>query len=231
MTGSRPAYKRAMRRGSVGLVIAVTATVVAASLTGCEDKRPSPNLQPVSEPATKPVAPTTQELMGGEQVKLKLQAIPFTMSVPKSWKLRTIGPVLFLEGPTPAGIAQLRLGRHQSPIESHAQRLIEGAKKDAAAQPGPHTLADVRDLSGMKLLETRSAGTRASHPAIDASGKVIAPTSTPLNWKVSVFVPSGRSTDVCEIAFVDMTTEQYEIDKQLLDRILASLEYDATAGN
>jgi len=203
---------------------------LGVAIIGCDDRR---NLTPITPPqaATKPAPPTTQELLQGEQARIALKVIPFWVSVPRGWELKSLAGVMVLEGPTPSGMACLQIGRHLAPIAQHAERLIEGAKREAAAKPGPYTLADVRQLGTLKLLETRSIGATQSTPAIDAQGNRIADTSTSMEWKTSIFVPDGRDTAVCEIHFIDLTREQYDRDKELLTRIMSSLQYDERASN
>jgi hypothetical protein len=52
-----------------------------------------------------------------------------------------------------------------------------------------------------------------------------------MDWKKSVFVPDGRDTVVCEIHFIDLSREQYDLDKEVLSKIMASLQYDPRASN
>ena len=209
----------------------ILAAQVGLSLFGCDDRR---NLVPVADPpgTTQPVpAPTTQELLSGEPQRVSLKAIPFWISVPRGWQLKSQAGIMIIEGPTPSGVAQLQIGRHMAPIKEHAERLIEGAKREAAASPGPYTLAEVRDINGMKALEQRSVGATQNSPAIDAAGKTIASTSTRMEWKTSVFVPDGRETVVCEVHFIDLSREQYDRDKDVLAKIMSSLTYDPKASN
>src|SRR5262249_11729980 len=130
----------------------------AVIVMGCDERKPSASMRPLDEPATKPSRPTTQELIEGPRTRIPLRAMPFSMEVPRGWQIKSVGGVQILEGPTPAGVAQIQLAKHGSPIPQHAERLIEGAKKEAAASPGPLTLADVREIGSFKMLETRSVG-------------------------------------------------------------------------
>lgn len=201
------------------------------AIVGCDDRR---NLVPVLQQqpaATQPTRPTTQELLQGEPTRVALKVIPFWISVPRGWELKSQVGVMVLEGPTPTGMAQLQVGRHLAPIAQHDLRMIEGAKREAAAKPGPYTLADVRESGGLKVLETRSVGNTLQTPAIDAQGTKIADTTTRMDWKTTVFVPDGRDMAVCEIHFIDLTREQYDRDKELLTKIMSSLQYDPRASN
>jgi hypothetical protein len=210
--------------GAVGLVSIVL-------MLGCDDRR---SLVPIEQPesaATQPARPTTQELLSGEPQRIALKAIPFWISVPRGWEMKSQAGVMILQGPTPSGVAQLQIGRHLAPIANHAENLISGAQREAAGKAGPYTLAQVSDMNGLKALEKRSIGTTQSTPAIDAAGNTIAQTYTPMDWKKSVFVSEGRETIVCEIHFIDLSREQYDLDKEVLSKIIASLQYDPRASN
>jgi hypothetical protein len=137
-----------------------------------------------------------------------------------------------LEGPTPAGTAQIQMSRHISPIAQHAERLIEGAQKEIAAQPGPYNRCELRKLGDVQVLEYRKLGKPSGAPAIDSTGKQVAPAGTPLQWKVTAFVPGGgKEVSLCEISFVDLSREQYDLDRELLDKIFSSLKYDPGAAS
>ncbi|CAN5467970.1 hypothetical protein BH09PLA1_BH09PLA1_30150 [soil metagenome] len=218
-------------RGFPGSNMLLIALVGLWFITGCDDKRSLVPLVAPTTTTTRAPRPTTQELVSGQQIRIALKMIPFWVSVPQGWELKSQAGVMVLEGPTPAGVAQLQIGRHLAPIAQHAERLMDGAKREAANNPGPYTLADVRDLSGLKLLETRSVGATQPMPAIDAMGDTIADTTTRMEWKTTVFVPDNRDTVICEIHFIDLTREQYDRDKDVLTKIMSSLQYDPRASN
>jgi hypothetical protein len=203
------------------------------ALIGCDDQKALVPVNPPTqnEAATQAAAaaPTTQELVSGPYQRIALKSIPFSISVPRGWELKSQGGML-LQGPTPAGFAQIQIGRHLAPIAGHAETLIAATTRESAANPNAYQLAEVRNIGGLKALETRTMGKTQQSPAIDASGKVIAPTFTPVHWKTAVFMPEGRDTVVCEIHFIDLSREQYDLDKDVLAKIMSSLEYDAKAG-
>lgn len=220
-----------MRSRRILRINAIAIAGIGLLVIGCDDKRSLVPITPSAPASSKPAAPTTQDLLNGEQQRVALKAIPFWISVPKGWELKSPAGVLVLEGPTPSGVAQLQVGRHLAPVAKHADNLIEGARREAAARPGPYTLAEVRDMNGLKVLETRSIGATSPTPAIDAAGNQIATTSTRMEWKTTVFVPDGRDTVVCEVHFIDLSREQYDRDKDLLTKIMASLTYDPRASS
>jgi hypothetical protein len=208
---------------------------------GCDRPKPPPSAQQQqpesattqSVPAAAEHRPTTQQLLAGEQVRMPLRAIPFSVSVPKGWEVKANAGIINLQGPTPAGTAQIQVSRHVAPISQHAERLIEGAKKDVTANPSPYALAEVRNLNnGIRCLEYRTVSRNPTGgPTIDASGRQIAPTATPMQWKITAFLPRGNDTDLCEISFTDLTREQFDIDRELLEKIFASLQYDPQAAS
>jgi hypothetical protein len=212
--------------------------IVSLAICGC-DQRPTASSEDASDSTAEADAasqvsapgarPTTQELLSGEHVRVGLRVIPFTIEAPKGWQLKSHGGVLVLEGPTPAGTAQIQIGKYLPPIAQHAERLIDGAKKEVASAPGPHNMVDVRKIGDVQVLEYRLVGQTRASPAIDGAGKKIADTSTPMQWKLSAFVTSGKETEICQVSMLDLTREQYEIDKELLQRIIASLKYDPSA--
>ena len=160
---------------------------------------------------------------------MPLRAIPFNLTVPRGWDFKSEDGITVLQGPSPKGIVQIAIGKHISPIPDHAKRLIDGAKKELADHPNQYALANVRQDNGVQILETRSIDATRQSPTIDADGSVLAPTSTPMRWKISAFVTNGAELDICEINFVDLTREQYDRDKDFLQQIIASLQYDPKA--
>lgn len=222
------------RNFSVALGIA-TLTIV-----GCDKPRPQAanQQQDQSNPATQASAtianrPTTEQLLTGEQVRMPLRSIPFSLTVPKGWQIKANGGILTLEGPTPAGTAQIQVSRHVAPIAQHAERLIEGAKKEIQTNPSKYGLAEVRTLNGgIRSLEYRTvARSPTGAPAIDSTGRQIATTATPMQWKITAFVQNGKDTDLCELSYTDLTLEQFEIDRPLLEKIFASFQYDPQAAS
>jgi len=229
-----------MRQSPWCLLLAVSAALIVTCQAGCDKPRPQAASTEPAEPqptastqAATTNRPTTQQLLSGEQTRIPLRAIPFTISVPKNWQIKVQAGIPILEGPTPSGVAQIQISRHASPIAQHSDRLVEGAKRDVQANPSPYALAEVRNLSGgIRALEYRSvARTPTTSAAIDSTGRKIADVATPLQWKFTAFVPNGRDTDLCELSFIDLTREQFDLDRELLEKIIASLQYDPQAAS
>lgn len=223
--------------GALAILALISAVTVAA---GCDERRPNSPADP-SASQSAATNPTTQpaddagahDVTNQELTPVPLGAIPFAMNAPKGWKFKSRAGVLTLEGPTIAGTAQIQIVRHMQPIAGHAERLVEGAKKEIAAEPGPYNKCDVRTVGGVQVLEFRKLGRPTGAPAIDATGKQIAPGGTSMQWKLTAFVRRAGGTekdlDMCEIGFVDLTREQYDIDKELLEKMIVSLKYDPSA--
>jgi hypothetical protein len=224
---------------TVALIVAVA---TAANTSGCDRPRPqaaNPQPQEPAQPAATQASltvnerPTTQQLLTGEYVRVPLRAIPFSVTVPKGWEIKAQAGILTLEGPTLAGTAQIQISRHLAPIPQHAERLIEGAKREVAANRSPYGLAEVRTLSGdIRYLEYRSVSPNPTgSPTIDSTGRQIAPTATPMQWKLTAFLVRGKDTDLCELSLIDFTREQFEMDREVLEKIFASFEYDPQAAS
>jgi hypothetical protein len=215
--------------------------MASVAIVGCDRPQPrAANRQQdqTSDPATQASAtvtsrPTTQQLLTGEQVRMPLRAIPFSISVPKGWEIKSNAGIMTLEGPTPAGTAQIQVSRHVAPIAQHAERLVEGAKKEVQSNTPKYGLAEVRNMTpDIRSLEYRTvARSPTGAPTIDSTGRQIAPTATPMQWKLTAFVPHGKDTDLCELSYTDLTLEQFEIDRPLLEKIFASFQYDPQAGS
>ncbi|MGH7179335.1 MAG: hypothetical protein ACREJC_18305 [Tepidisphaeraceae bacterium] len=211
--------------------IACVATLLGI-LVGCDGAPPTTS-QTESEPPPPEAQsdrPTTRELVSGPQLRVALQNIPFSVKAPKGWKVAPArgSGVPTLAGPTPTGDAQVQIERPPVPDDKYAERFLSGAKR-LATQPNNRETVTFRQVGPAQLVEMRSFGQTHGYPAIDSTGHQIAPTSTSMNWRVTAFVTSNGAMQAYQISFVDLTREQYERDKDLLEMIIASLEYDSTA--
>jgi hypothetical protein len=222
------------------VAIMVLFVAAIALFAGCDDGKPkspadlAPQQTTTADPATQPADGSSAQSMGRDELApMPLGVIPFTLGAPRGWKVKVRAGVMTLEGPTVAGTAQIQVARHVQPIAGHADRLVEGAKKEIAAEPGPYNKCDVRTVGGVQVLEFRKLGRATGAPVIDATGKQIAPSGTSMQWKLTAFVRRGggsaKDVDMCEIGFVDLTREQYDIDKELLEKMIASLKYEPGA--
>jgi hypothetical protein len=168
--------------------------------------------------------------------------MPLTISVPESWKIEsaTIAAtattpertIHFLEGPTPAYRMAINLARQG--VRAETPEVFLNALK--AVAKGPNDRVELRDLGTARRLERFMIEAPTSspkvdgqgNPVLDKDGKLEMVTSTPIRWTITVFVPVAKSFERYELSFLGLTGEQYAIDKELLDKIVASLKYDST---
>ena len=128
------------------------------------------------------------------------------------------------------------------PIPSRVQTVAEGtlmSVKIAAMVSTWGSIAspakvkvDVRDLSpNITVLERRQVGLPGPLMVgpIGQEKEIIV---TNYKWTITMFVPrdaTNKEFDRHELNFVGLTREQYDQDKELLDPIIKSLQYDASA--
>ena len=227
-----PPLSRTRPRMRVAATMVVAGVLVAGS--ACDRQPEPPPAEPAESAASQPQLPpemprpTTQELLSGEQVRTPLRVIPFSLEAPRGWSLVPRSGLTIFEGPTPAGTAQIHVSRRSSPMPEHSERLMAGAKREVETNPGPDNFANVRTVGDVKVLEHRMVEKTRSQPTIDSTGRRIADTATPMRWKLMAFVPNAKDFDICELTFVGLTREQYDLDKTLLQRIFDSLAYDTS---
>ncbi len=219
-------------RTSRWIALAITA---AMGIAGCDNSPPPPkNLPTTSETptTTAPSRPTTQELLNGPTKKLSLGVIPFSITVPQSWEMKTTGDGLaFLEGPTPAGDVQIQLAkRHNQLSAQDVEALIRAAKKEADAHPESKRTATVRETPSFRILDRQSIGTPMTVPVTDPNGKPTVQQITPYQWTVLLLLPRGKNFEAYELSFYDLTLDQYKADKDFLQKILDTVIDEPVTG-
>src|SRR5689334_18840042 len=163
------------------IALAMTA---AMGIAGCDNSPAPPKNLPATndKPATTgPSRPTTQELLNGPTKKLSLGVIPFNITVPQSWEVKTSGDGLaFLQGPTPAGDVQIQLAKRHSQLSPQdVEALIRAAKKEADAHPEAKRTATLRETPSFRILDRQSVGNPMTVPATDPDGKPTVTQVTP----------------------------------------------------
>jgi len=109
------------------------------------------------------------------------------------------------------------------------------AAKKEMSQPTTESLskktikADFRKIGEVEVFERQAIGQPGPLTVQDADGREHTETATPFNWTLQMFVPQGDEYALYEMNFVVLTAEQYQQDKQLLQPILDSLQYDVAA--
>jgi len=231
-----------LSRSSGMAVTALAAGLIA--MVGC-DKSPSPPAVSATPPPTTAPAeprPTTQELLTGTYHPMSLPGMPLSVQVPASWKLDTKSPPLtFLAGPTPSSdMSMIQLSQNGTVKPEQIDVIATGAKKAPNGEQIKN--ADLRDAGKMKVLERVAVGKPETIPKVDVKGNPVVDektgqtmmvTTTPVKWQVTAFVPYQNMYTRYDLSVVDLTTDQYEQDKRLFEKIFESLraEGDVSAGS
>jgi len=235
----RPAEAKERAMKILAATVLVAIVLVAF---GCDDSSsvpPSVQQAAVKAKAHGPQAPprpTTQELVNGPKRRLPLTPLPFSVSVPPSWKVQSLGAgsITVLTGPTPSGEAQIQLTSRATAKKEELEIIRRAAKKEMS-QPTTESLskktikADFRKIGEVEVFERQAIGQPGPLTVQDADGREHTETATPFNWTLQMFVPQGDEYALYEMNFVVLTAEQYQQDKQLLQPILDSLQYDVAA--
>jgi hypothetical protein len=205
-------------------------------LIGC-DRHPAPPPPPPAAAAQtppQPTRPTTQELTSGPYKKLTLPGMPLAVQAPQSWKIAIEGSLTFLEGPTPSDNAMIQLAQRESLRPEQVESLLEGVKREQAQHPETVKRADLRQVGDMKIIEQLSISAPVSTPKVDAKGdavldehgNIITTANSSAHWRLTVLVPYEKMFSDYELNFIDLTGEQYALDKDFLERILSSISYE-----
>ena len=217
-----------------------------AGAGGCDDKADLPpdlvqqqaDQQSADQQGLATSRPTTQELVRGERVSIDLDTLPLRLRVPPSWKITrhgTAGSNVWLEGPTPHGDVQIDLTprpavarREYDLFLKGIQRRIDspsGREKIQLSQVGPMQIVDYREeLPPAPMPVVDESG----NPKLDASGELVLQTAVPMRWRRSIYVPRADHAELYELRFVVLTKDQYEVDREFLEQVFASLQYLGT---
>lgn len=209
------------------MLVLLTCTTIWA---GCDDTPPPPP-EALQDSATQPTdgRPTTQAILSGPTKRLSLQTIPFTLEVPAGWAVRPAadGSSMSLQGPSPRFDVQIRMAQRPRVKSDRLDLMIQAVRKEAESHAGEGpSKAETRKLGPVTVLERMSTDRPTSAALLDARGEQVAPMSTPMRWQLWLFVPQGDDFEHYELSFFDLTREQYELDRQLLTRIIQSIQYD-----
>jgi hypothetical protein len=211
-----------------------------AVLCGC-DSAPAPPpavvQQSQNDAATQQSRPTTQELLTGQYVKLTLPGLPLSVRIPTSWKLGSAATISFLEGPVPSSEhdAVIQFASRGNLPADRFDAVVDRMKKEAEQAPGPLKRIDSRTVGNLLILERLYMGTPITspkldfrdNPVLDAQGNAITITSTPLHWNLSVFISEAGGYSRYDLNAIGLSAEQYPAERELLEKILYSLAYEA----
>jgi hypothetical protein len=210
------------------------AAVIVAGMLGCDKPPPPPPKVTANESADEAPAqpedrrPKTADVMSGTWRTIPLGIHPLRVQVPDKWEVKMSGSATFLRGPTPNGLppdGEINISVSKPPpFPKEMVKGLEESERRSATQPStaPTTTSalnyfNARDLGPARVIEKRTAEpARGNLPAM-------------MRWTVLAFVPLDANTvNVYQLSFMDLTPEQYEKDKALLEKIINSLEVDAT---
>jgi hypothetical protein len=216
-----------IKRRSITMKV-MTRLCMAALLTGvvaagCDKPTPPPDIDSAQQA---PTGPTTQDLVSGPRKSVNLAVAALSLKVPQLWDIKhpDSGEFVFLHGPAPHGDVDIQISRiiPIGPVsldQTQIQNIAAAAKKDMLQNPGNHLVADLRDISGMQLLEVVTADSPATQPA-DITNQ------TGCKWRVIVFVPRGGVYDEVSMSVMGFTMGQYRQDGPFLKSIFDSVSQD-----
>jgi hypothetical protein len=221
------------RNGGAMVLSVAAAITLLAPLGGCDDTPEPPaelllDRQPSAD-AELPAVPTTQELTQGPYKTLQLAHFPLTLSVPESWKIETLGgDITLLRGFAPSGPVEINLKQRHSTTQEKIDFMLEGAKREMAADPEHIEKAEMRKKGNMQIFE-RQQLTRNSIPPDPLN-----PQSTDLGpgmrWTITAYVPNAdKGFDEYVLNFVALTDRQFEQDESFLRNILETLTLTGAA--
>jgi len=138
-----------------------------------------------------------------------------------------------LTGPTPSGEAQIQLSP-RSTIKKEALEVVERAARKEATQPTTESTnktvkAEFRKLGEVEIFERQALGMSGPLTITNPDGTERTENATNYKWTLTMFVPQGNEYAQYEMNFVALTAEQYKQDKDLLEGILKSLQYEPGA--
>lgn len=193
----------------------VTAMLTLSLLVGCEPEEPvpPPEIQQPAAPAG-PTRPTTQELVDGPRHELSLGSLPATISVPKSWELRSPTgqvPITVLAGPTPTGEAVLRLLKLNK-LSPQTHQLYLDKVRQEAADSATMLFFEIRDEGGFKVIESVRPGSDST-----------------VDWKLRLLASNGLDFDQYEVSFLALPRSVYDADADFLRSLLRTIRLSDSA--
>jgi hypothetical protein len=178
--------------------------------------------------------PTTQNIATWPRKRSPLAALPLTIDVPDSWQLKSIGlgptAVFSIEGLAPSGTVSIQLSSLSDCSAQIMTAMIKSALRRMDGHDPAMLMATTRDLGEAKVLEQRvvrhiaEADPGADQPA-GAGGLDM------IEWTIVVFAPRPQPDTYqrCVLSIYGLTREEFDQDKDFLQKSVDSLQYDATA--
>ena len=243
--------------------IAMLSGVVALGL-GCDDKSDVPpeasraaeaRERELAAMATRPAAPTTQELITGPKKTLRLGEFPVSLEVPAGWSMRSFGeglaPLVTVSGPGSSGDIDIQLVQQSSIVPAdRLEAMVNGARKEVAAKPHPINKVELRQIGPIKVLEQRMISNEfvdgkppvevtSEVPIADATsirlpkGAVIPTTRAVINphmvsWRFTLLIPdgSGKQYRTRGLTFQAMRLSEFSQDREFLETMMAGMKHE-----
>jgi hypothetical protein len=214
--------------------IGITLVVALATATGCDRKSNAP---PPPEQKVATDRPTTQELTQTPFTPLSLltAGMPATIQVPKGWALtKEINPAyLRIQGYTPTDVADIAFVPLVTKTAIKKDDLVETVRRQMAADPLTASIPAVRESNGALVIESVDLSVLPPPGALSATApaatrpaeSAISPNS-PVEWSVMLCVPNQDQFSFYQIRLVGLTRAQFTADRDFLQKIMGSLNYD-----
>ncbi|HEY0009280.1 MAG TPA: hypothetical protein VGB55_11190 [Tepidisphaeraceae bacterium] len=196
-------------------------------LPACDDTPPDP--PPATRPGdiahalTEPSRPTTQALLEGPRVATPLKLIPFTVEAPESWKVKMYqhGDVsaTMLEGPSIGDDARISINLRE-PVSGEILKTWLDKAQSEIKQPTEGQTVQTRDVGEIRMIERLRVPASATTP----TGEVAL-----VDWRLTLFVPSGIKYDQYELKFFDLTPDSFKRNEHFFRQLLGSVKHDAAA--
>ena len=184
-------------------------------MLGCDDKPQIPTDFELPGPAmqnalSEKPRPTTQELSVTKEERLSI--LPLTVTVPQSWNVTTDLGQTVLKGFTPNGEARIHLATRPKLAEDALDRLLDGAKREAAKpeEQARYKFFDIREQNGLRVLEQQKVG--PTDPTL----------GTPFTWTVWFCEKKGDTYEVYELSVSDLSWEDFQKEQAFLRPIILS---------
>lgn len=211
--------------------------VVSLMNIGCDTAPPQAVIDAAESSTTQPekARPTTQELLSGEYRKFMLSDMPLSLRAPVTWTFGTAANLQFIEGPSPTDQAMISFARRDPVANDRIEALIARLKGEDGGTT--QIKSELRQAGQMRLLERIYTSRPITEPKLDSGGVPVADaqgnpvmvTTTTVHWVLMAFIPSDGKWDHYEVKAIGMTTDTYDANQRLLERILGSLTHEPGA--
>jgi hypothetical protein len=220
-------------RFSVLAVICVAGLILSVS-SGCDRRSgPQSKVPPTSMPELAP-RPTMQALLSEPLHRFVVPGIPLSIQAPRSWKIDNASHLTVLEGPTPSQDMMIQIAARDAIKPTDVDLFIEHMRRESDTAPGDLKRTDLRNQGKAQVIEQLYEEKPLSSPRTDTSGLAVVDgkgniqmtTVKPIHWMVTILVPGPNAYEHYDINCIGLTSEEYASDKELLEKIMASVVYE-----